>query len=288
MSEAGALGAEDEQEPLVLVLRPVQLAAVLENETITDGDAQGSRWMGGLKMLFGALELVGGAALIVTPEPTMATKVGGSILFVHGADTAAAGSRELVTGRAAPTLTQQAATTAALFAGVRPQRANEIGVAVDILVPLAVSAGLAAARVIAVRQGTIRLIGDEMAGAHTIRRHLYRSDAHLMERMREMTARAAALGRRPPRSISTFESAEVAGRSISRCLSANAARLRDWATRARPGARLDLVLDIGDDIGRGILRDGNAIVRMTKVKVVVERVTDGNRAYFIVTSYPIP
>lgn len=186
--------AEDATEALSIVVTPVQLAAVLEEGDIVESDGTANRLFGGLKLIGGALELVAGAALIVTPEPTTATKIGGSILCVHGIDTAGSGSRELFTGRASPTLTQQVATTTALFAGVHPSRAGDIGVAVDILVPVAVSAGLAAFRAVAVRRGTLRLLHDEMLGAHTMRRHLWRSDANLLERMRDLTARAVARG----------------------------------------------------------------------------------------------
>lgn len=274
---------DEEENGLRVVLTPVQLAAVIEGADISEGDAASNRVFGALKVVGGAIELCLGTGLILAPEPTTASKIGGAALLLHGQDTVIAGWLEVTTGRSVPTLTETAVAAAATLAGVSPRRARDIGVAVDVLVPAAVSAGLAAARAIAVRRGTIRLLVDEATGAHTIRRHLYRSDSAMRQRLRELLES----GRRAPRSISTFESAEEAGRAISRCMNHHGAALKSWARSARPGQTRSFELEVGD-IGRGVMRDTGAIVRMSKVRVVVRKALIGNRMYYVLTAYPVP
>jgi hypothetical protein len=70
-------------EDLSVVLSPTQLAAILSGQAITEGETVANRVWGGLKLLGGSLEMVGAAALILAPEPTMATKVGGVALSVQ-------------------------------------------------------------------------------------------------------------------------------------------------------------------------------------------------------------
>jgi hypothetical protein len=45
----------------------------------------------------GALELVGAAALILTPEPTTITKIAGGALAIHGADTTSSAIVQIAT-----------------------------------------------------------------------------------------------------------------------------------------------------------------------------------------------
>jgi RHS repeat-associated protein len=65
------------------------------------------RFWGGVQFLGGLAEGVGGTALLVTPEPTMATKVAGWGLVVHGSDMMSTGLRQLWTGKSEMSLTQQ-------------------------------------------------------------------------------------------------------------------------------------------------------------------------------------
>ena len=67
----------------------------------------GTRISGALQALGGASEMAAGAALILTPEPTFLTKVGGVAAAVHGADNVSAGFTKLVTGKDQETLTSQ-------------------------------------------------------------------------------------------------------------------------------------------------------------------------------------
>jgi RHS repeat-associated protein len=65
------------------------------------------RFWGGVQLLGGFVEGAGGAALLVTPEPTMVTKVAGWGLVVHGSDMMSTGLQQLWTGKSEISLTQQ-------------------------------------------------------------------------------------------------------------------------------------------------------------------------------------
>lgn len=101
-----------------------------------------NRVWGGLRALGGGVEAVVGGALVLTPEPTTLTKIGGGILAAHGADNFVAGFRQAWTGLPAESQTQQAAESVARQLGADPLTASRIGVGVDIGVGL-VGSGLA-------------------------------------------------------------------------------------------------------------------------------------------------
>ena len=109
-----------------------------------------------MKLLGGALEFIGGGALVLTPEPTMLTKAGGWVLLVHGADTLTSGARELWTGEAVKTVTQQAAEAVARGLGANEQNAERTGVIIDFAVPLAAASLTASARILEVRLAALR------------------------------------------------------------------------------------------------------------------------------------
>ncbi|MET0051865.1 MAG: CdiA family toxin C-terminal domain-containing protein [Candidatus Thiodiazotropha sp.] len=92
------------------------------------------RGLGILKVLGGAGEAAVGAVGIVTPEP--ATTIGGGILFVHGADVASSGLKELWTGKPEETLTDQAVTEGAKMLGADEATAHQLGDGVDLSLSL--------------------------------------------------------------------------------------------------------------------------------------------------------
>jgi hypothetical protein len=74
--------------------------------------------------------------MLIAPEPTMLTKIGGGTLVVHGADTFWAGWRTLSSGQAQESYTFQGATAAAEYAGVPEDKARWVGLGVDVGVGL--------------------------------------------------------------------------------------------------------------------------------------------------------
>jgi hypothetical protein len=103
----------------------------------------GNRIFGGLRAVGGGIEAIVGGALVLAPEPTMLTKVGGGVMAVHGSDNFVAGFRQAWTGLPAESLTQQGAEAVARQLGADEQTAKNIGIGVDVGVGLAGS-GLAA------------------------------------------------------------------------------------------------------------------------------------------------
>jgi hypothetical protein len=113
-SPAAAFYGDAFDDGMEFVLTPVQLAAIFENGTIESEGTLGARLWGGLSIIGGALEMVGAGALLLTPEPTMATKVAGGALGVHGMDTAGAGIRQVISGKSESTYTAEYGTPKAL------------------------------------------------------------------------------------------------------------------------------------------------------------------------------
>lgn len=265
-------------EGLEVVLTPIQLAAVLESESLEASESLSNRLWGVAALAGGAVELIGAAALLLTPEPTMVTKVAGGTLGAHGLDTASAAIVQIVSGRTRTTMTSQAATAAAQALGVKPGAAATVGMVVDIAVPMVAGfAGLA--RAISIRRGAISLAAEEVAGGHTIARHVARSEAQLR-------ARLAAEPRLP--AASTFRSLPEAERAVAEAIRANGAAIKNWATAATAGQTKAFPYNAGRVIGQGVVRSTGKLQDMTNMVVVVRKVQTQNRIYFILTAYPKP
>jgi len=266
-----------ENDDLSIVLSPMQLAAVLAGDTIEPPHTVRNRFFGALTVVGGAIELVGAAALLLAPEPTMTTKMAGGALGVHGSDTSWTGLRQVWTGRVQTTLTAQAAEAAARSLGADPSTAGEVGVAIDIAVPLA-AGFIGLLRAIAVRRGVISLAAEEAAGGHTIARHVGRTEAQLRARLAQQLAIPAA---------SSFRNLGEAERFVSAALRANAQAIQSWARSAGPGATRAFNYT-GRNIGYGVERATNALRNMDNIVVVIRKAQSGNRIYFVLTAYPKP
>lgn len=264
-------------EGVTVVLSAIQLAAVLEGASIEAPETSSNRLGGGLQVLGGALELVGAAALLLTPEPTMVTKVLGGTLAVHGSDTVASGLQQLIDGRPRSTLTAQGLTAAAQAMGVNPDDAVKAGMVADIAIPLI--AGFAgAARIAAIRRGAISLAAEEAAGGHTIAKHVGRTEAQLRARLATQSRIPAA---------STFRNLAEAEQAVSLALRLNANTIKTWASTAAVGQRLPLSYDAGKIIiGQGVVRATGQLINMSKMTIVLKKVAQGNKVFFVLTAYP--
>lgn len=270
-----------ESDGIDVVLTPIQLAAILAGETVEPGGSLSDRLWGGAAVVGGALELIGAGALLLTPEPTMVTKVAGGALGVHGLDTTAAGIRQVISGKPVTTLTADAAKAAAESLGVDERHAAMIGAGVDIAIPLIVG-GIGAARVLAVRRGTISLAAHEQtalrAGGHTILEHVGLTEAQLRARLVKWPRMQTA---------STFRSINEAERVVSQALRANRAAIEAWAKTAKAGSNSPaFLLDAGRNVGWGVVRSTGAVQQATRALVVLRRVDEADRVYFILTAYP--
>jgi hypothetical protein len=130
----------------------------------------------------------------------------------------------------------------------------------------------------AAAEETYDLDADEARGGHTLARHVGRSDAQLVERLRRERNISAA---------STYIVRAIAERTIARTLNRNASRVSAW--RARTGNRPNLALDYrgapDEILGRSIRR-GDRDPRTCSNAIVVLR-WDGRGSY-VLTSYPEP
>lgn len=162
-----------EAEGVRVVLSSVQLAAVLADNSISEDATWTNRLRGGLRLVGGVAELAGAGVLCLALEPTMVSKVGCVVFGVHGADTTAAGARQVLTGRDVQSLTHSGTAALATALGAGNTAANAIGMTVDIAVPFAVAGWVGAVRVAAIRAGRISLVQHEALagsrlGGHTM------------------------------------------------------------------------------------------------------------------------
>lgn len=271
-------GTAEPLDGLELVLTPVQLAAIFNNETIETSGSLSERFWGAATAVGGALELVGAAALLLTPEPTLTTKVAGTALGLHGADTASTGIRQMWSGRTETSMTSEAVSSAAQAFGVSEEDARRIGLTVDVAIPL-LAGFVGAARALAIRRGSISLVAEEAAGGHTIARHVGRTEAQL---------RARLLAEPRIKAASTFHSLRQAETFIGEALRANRAEITAWLKTAAVGTQKAFPYSAGRVVGSGVVRATNTLQPMTRMTVVIRRIELEKRVYFVLTSYPIP
>jgi hypothetical protein len=235
----------------------------------------------------GVLELVGAGALCIAPEPTMASKAGCIVFGAHGADTTAAGARQVWTGADTNSLTREGVTKLARTLGVDSTMADNIGLAVDIAVPIGMSAAIGALRVASVKAGRINLALHEApvgsaVGGHTIFKHIGQTEAMMRARLATMPSGTKA--------ISTFTDLRTAEDAISKALKLGAPQITQWAQKGAAGVPIDkliLVLPLGKIIGQGVVRSTGQLAKLSKVRVVLKYEIFNGKPFYILTSYPV-
>lgn len=267
-----------DHEGIDIVLTPLQLAAVLQGESIEEPSHLSNAFWGAASVLTGAAELVGAAALLLTPEPTMITKLAGGTLALHGSDEISTGIVQITSGTTRSTLTAQGASAAAKAMGSSESTASKVGTVVDIVVPIA-AGFVGAARALAIRRGVLSLVAEESAGGHTIAIHVGRTEAQLRARLAEQPWLKAA---------STFRSLPDAERAVSATLRANKSAIEAWAKMAKPGAKEAFRYTAAKSVGLGVVRSTGKLTDAHEVVVVLRKVVSNNRLYFVLTSYPVP
>ena len=113
-------------------------------------------------------------------------------------------------------------------------------------------------------------------GGHTLQRHVGKTDAELIERLRREPHISSA---------STYSDLATAETVVGNALEAGDRAFAAW--RARSGARPNFVLRYHADrpIGRSIARGHSTSVSCDRALVVL-RWDDGRRNYYVLTSYP--
>lgn len=273
------------EQGLTIVMSPVQLAAVLSHDTVSDDATFTNRLWGGARTIGAAVELIGAGVLCVLPEPTMASKAGCVVLGLHGSDNFVAGARQVWSGRSESSLTETAASAAAQGLGADKQLADNIGLAVDIAVPMAFASALGAARLASVRAGRINLVQHEAAagsrlGGHTLLKHVGQTQV-------QMQARLASRGGRHLRVVSSFTNLRLAEQAVSRAIRVNNVAIRKWAAQADPLAKQEFVADVGRVVGHALVRGGAKLVPATRVQVVLRMEAYNGMRYYVLTAFPI-
>jgi RHS repeat-associated protein len=89
------------------------------------------RMMGGLQAIGGLSETLLGGALVIAPEPTTLTKVGGALLAAHGIDNYHTGMQALINGRPSQTVTTGLVSGGLQSVGVPKEYADPLGEGVN-------------------------------------------------------------------------------------------------------------------------------------------------------------
>lgn len=275
--------SQADQDGVRVALSPVQLAAVLAGESLSQEATLSNRLWGGLAVVGGVLEMTGAAALCVMPEPTMASKVGCIAFGLHGSDVAGTGLKQVWTGQDTRTLVQQGTTKLADAMRVAPDLADNIGLSLDIAVPFGISGMLGAVRASSIQMGRINLAMHEAKpgsrlGGHTLLKHVGKTEAELRARL------AAEPGRLR---VSTFTNQRLAERAISEVMRANATQIARWASTkpSTPKAfSTRIVLSAGIVLDRGAKAPvpGRTIFVMLKCKIY------NGMPYYILTAFLEP
>jgi hypothetical protein len=208
---------------------------------------------------------------------------------------------EMISGEDRKTLTAQAATVLATRLGLDPRTADIVGVAVDIVVPTGVMAGVARsqglfrlARVTRVRAGFISLTDEEQlfsfankpsASAHALRDHVGKSLADMLKRF---TAKPSL------EATASFRSIPEAEAAVSQILRANKSVIQRWAA-SQATKPLPLSMRFAGDVGEGVLNPAKnplatgpvyAALKIRTVTVVLARTTLHGRTWYVLTAYP--
>lgn len=273
-----------EESGMTVVMSPVQLAAVLSDKSVTEAETLSNRLLGGLGVLLGAVEMAGATALCIAPEPTGLTKAGCVVVGAHSLDAIQSAARQAITGQDTRSATYELAVRAAKELGADENTALNIGMTVDIAVPLGFAAAIGAARVAAVKAGRIKLIQHESVtglkpGGHTLANHVGKTDNELLARFGQNKRLIMS---------ATFKNLSVAESVISRAIYYNRENIKSLLGGGNRGGRLTIVYPAGQEIGYGFSRGSTQRISMRSVRIVIELKEYNGKPYYILTAFPTP
>ncbi|MGP3593101.1 RNase A-like domain-containing protein [Vagococcus sp. WN89Y] len=270
-------------EGLQIVMSPVQMAAVLSDKTVTEAETMQNRLLGGLGIALSTVELVGATVLCAAPEPTGLTKAACVVVGAHGMDGIRAAIDQTISGRDTRTAAYQLAVETARQFGADEDTALNIGLTVDIAVPVAFGLSLGAARVAYVRTGNFKLAEHEAikgikAGGHTVAKHVAIPETDLLARL----AKSPHM-----ESVSSFYKVEQAEKVISAGLKANRLKILHWANLSRESRHvLELTYNFGSAIGYGFRQGSQVKETLYVVRIVLIKKMYNNKPYYVLTAYP--
>lgn len=252
---------------LSIAMTPVQLAAVMASESVLT-----ERILGSIGFLGSVLELAGATALCLVPEPTGVTKAGCIIVGAHSLDGISSSAYQVYSGRSTASMTARATAGIARELGADSSTAEQIGVAVDVVLPFSIAG---AARVASVRMGQVNLMRHEAVkgikeGGHAIKKHVGKSDLE----MRDKIKRGLQSGSLNPLTgaTSSFYNLTIAEKALSAAIKANRSRIRIWAKSTsadRAGAYLELRYSHNRPVGRVITVRSDKVIETNKIEFVL-------------------
>lgn len=269
---------------LKIALSPVQMAAVLSDKSVSEGETLSNRLFGGLALAGGVVEMFGAGAMCIVPEPTMLTKAGCVFVGTHGLDTIQASIRQIWTGRQTNTDTWHSTVALAESLGADKNTAMHVGLTVDLAIPMGFAFAVGAVRVAAVRSGRISLAAHESLsgrapGGHTLERHIGKTPDELLARL----AKRPALGE-----ASSFRTTREAEQLISKVLSDNHNQIGMWVKHLPPGmnAKMELGRIFAHQTGIMVSRGTTKVTACYKVRVVIRFQQWQGKPYFVLTAFP--
>ncbi|NUU68155.1 hypothetical protein HQN64_18875 [Enterobacteriaceae bacterium BIT-l23] len=269
-----------------MALSPVQLAAVLTDKSVSEGETLSNRLWGGLGLAGGVAEMFGAGVMCVAPDPTMLTKAGCVIVGTHSLDAIQASVRQMWTGRQINTDTYNTAVSLAEGLGANRQTAAHVGMTVDLAIPMGFALAVGAVRVAAVRGGRIRLAEHEsrtgrIPGGHTLESHVGKTPEDLSARL-ENNPRL--------KSVSSFRTTREAEHLISAVIRNNKRQIEMWVKHLPPGMNAKMQLDRAFSRQTGILlfKGAREVTTCRKVRVVIRFEHWHGKPYFVLTAFPLP
>lgn len=276
-----------QDEEFQVVLSYAQMAAILEHQSLSAAEIATNRIFGGLRVVGGIIELAGAGVLCALPEPTMISKVGCVALGVHASDQLAAGTAQLLSGETTESYAFKSGHAIAAGLGASRATAQVIGLTTEFAVPLSTAGIYNAFRVSSVQAGRMRLNVSErpmhapkkLGGGHSYGLHVEKSLDFLQKRAQKM---------RHAESISTFDNAEIAEWAVSQALQMNKLNVVFMSKFKSRASVYTIEASLGQVVGWGIRPHyPQAIVKMTKVRVVIKFEEFNNMPMYVLTAFPI-
>lgn len=269
---------------IVVAMSPVQMAAVMSDKSISEGETFSNRLVGGIGLIGGIAEMFGAGTLCIVPEPTMLTKAGCVIVGTHSLDTIQASMRQIWSGKQVSTDTYNSAVELAEKMGADRKTAMYVGMTVDLAVPLSFAAAIGAVRVAAIRGGRLSLaehesLSTKSVGGHTLERHIGKTPEELQARLQ----RRLGLDE-----TSTFKSTAEAEKLISMVLRDNKNQIEMWIKNVPPNftARMRLNRLFSRPTGIMVQRGSSEVKTCYRVRVILEFRPYNGKAYFVLTAFP--
>jgi len=273
------------EDGLQVTLSPVQLAAVVSDASISEGETLSNRLWGGAALIGGLLEMFGAGLMCAAPEPTTVTKVGCVLVGGHSADVINTATSQIMSGRQTNTATYNAAAELAQRLGANKETADNIALTVDLAVPIGFAAFAGAVRVGSIRAGRIKLIEHESStglrpGGHTIAKHVGKSKDELLQRLKDTET-----SKFRPSAASSFTNLDIAEKAISQALRANKLRIEEWV-KFHPTTPLVIEKNVGFPAGAYIKRGATELTATSQIKVVLRYESYNGKPYYVLTAFP--